>query len=572
MSTRKLSLARLTGTAALVAGLLLAGACGGPGAGGPSDPSGGPSQDAADAQSINPQDRSALQQGGRVRLAISDFGTNWNPKHVDGNNADISDVRDPIFPSAMDYDASGKPTPNPEYLESAEVTQEDPTVVSLKLNPKAVWGDGEPIDADDWIATLLACGPDKKNGNNCASRDGFELLESVKAGADQNEVIVSFTGPYPDWAKTVGTVYRAESMNTPAAFNKGWSDISAKPEWLSGPFKIKSYDKTQKVMTEVPNDKWWGEKPLLDEVTFRAISSDATASAFVNDEIDAFDVGPDPDANARAQGAPNAEVRRAGGPDYRHFTFNQKAGLMTDQAIRQAIVRGLNRTEIAASDLAGLDWPAESKNHNLFNANQEGYRDIAQETGLDYDPEKAKADLEAAGWKDADGDGIREKDGKKLTVKFSQLAGVPVSENEAKQTQAQLKIIGIDVQIVVVPIAKFQDGSVLSGGEFEIIAFSWIGTPYPYGSISQIFGTGSDSNYSKVSIPRVDEIAKEASFETDPAKRIELAAEASKLMWESVCTLPLYQRPELVAAKKSLANYGAFGMGTTDWENIGYLK
>ena len=103
---------------------------------------------------------------------------------------------------------------------------------------------------------------------------------------------------------------------------------------------------------------------------------------------------------------------------------------------------------------------------------------MAKETGLDYDPEKAKADLDAAGWK-AGPDGIREKDGKKLEIGFSQLVGVPVSENEALQVQNQLKEIGIKVNIVNVPIAKFQDGSVLTKHEFDMIAFSWIGTPVP---------------------------------------------------------------------------------------------
>ena len=148
--------------------------------------------------------------------------------------------------------------------------------------------------------------------------------------------------------------------------------------------------------------------------------------------------------------------------------------------------------------------------------NQEGYKDVAAETGIDYDPEGAKADLDALGWT-VGADGIREKDGKKLAVKFSQLSGVPVSENEALQTQNMLKEIGVKVDIVDVPIAKFQDGTVLSNHEFEIIAFSWIGTPYPFQGISQIYGTGSDSNYSQLSDPKIDENAKKLDSETDAA-------------------------------------------------------
>lgn len=245
--------------------------------------------------------------------------------------------------------------------------------------------------------------------------------------------------------------------------------------------------------------------------------------------------------------------------------------MLTDQKVRQAIVKGLDREAIGASDLAGIDWPVQPLNNNILLQNQEGYKDVASETGINYDPDGAKADLDALGWT-VGSDGIREKDGKKLEVKFSQLSGVAVSENEALQAQNMLKEIGVKVDIVDVPIAKFQDGSVLSNHEFDIIAFSWIGTPYPFQGISQIYGTGSDSNYSQLSVPQIDENAKKLDSETDTAKRVDLANETAKIIWENVMTLPLYQRPELIAVKTKLANYGAFGLSNVQWENVGYEK
>ena len=58
--------------------------------------------------------------------------------------------------------------------------------------------------------------------------------------------------------------------------------------------------------------------------------------------------------------------------------------------------------------------------------------------------------------------------------------------------------------------------------------------------------------------------------ETDHEKRIEMANEADKLIWESVHTLPLYQRPQLVGAVSNLANFGADGFSTTRPENWGF--
>ncbi len=552
-----------------IAGLLVLSACGGGGDTGGTD-EGGSTESIAPitSQDINIKDRGDLAQGGTMRLDVSDFGNNWNPMNVNGNNSDLTKARNPIMPTLFNYDTKGVPTPNPVWLESAEQTNADPTTVKLKLNPKAVWGDGSPIDIDDLTATWKACdGTNKKF--ECASTQGYDQIASMTAGADKFDITVTFKAAYPDWSQPLVNPVKAESVKDPETFNNGWKTLNN--DWLAGPFKVESFDKSQKVLTEVPNDKWWGDKPLLDKITFRAISPDATAAAFSNNELDSFDIGPDPDAYQRVKAVTDASIRAAAGPNFRHFTFNTKAGVLTDQKVRQAIVKGLDRETIGQSDLAGIDWPVQPLNNNILLQNQEGYADVAAETGIQYDVEGAKSDLDALGWT-VGSDGIREKDGKKLEVKFSQLSGVKVSENEALQTQNQLKEIGVKVDIVDVPIAKFQDGSVLSNHEFEIIAFSWIGTPYPFQGISQIYGTGSESNYSQLSDPKIDENAKKLDSTTDLQARITLANETAKLIWENVMTLPLYQRPELIAVKTKLANYGAFGLSNVQWENVGYEK
>ena len=554
-----------------IAGMLILSACGGGGDSGTGE-QGGSTESIApiSSQDINIKDRGELAQGGTVRLAIPDFGNNWNPMNVNGNNSGLTGARNPIMPQLFNYDTKGVPSPNPNFLESAEQTNADPTTVKLKLNPKAVWGDGSPVDIDDMTATWKACdGTNKKF--ECASTQGYDQIASITAGADKFDVTITFKGPYPDWTQPFsypGTL-KAESVKDPETFNNGWKALNN--DWLSGPFKVEGFDNSQKVLTEVPNDKWWGDKPLLDKITFRAISDDATAAAFANNELDSFDIGPNPDAYKRVQGVSDASIRAAAGPNFRHFTFNTKAGVLADQKVRQAIVKGLDREAIGASDLAGIDWPVQPLNNNILLQNQEGYKDVAAETGIQFDPEGAKADLDALGWT-VGADGIREKDGKKLEVKFSQLSGVSVSENEALQTQSLLKEIGVKVDIVDVPIAKFQDGTVLTNHEFEIIAFSWIGTPYPFQGISQIYGTGSDSNFSQLSDPKIDENAKKLDSTTDLQARVDLANETAKIIWENVMTLPLYQRPELIAVKTKLANYGAFGLSNPQWENVGYEK
>jgi peptide/nickel transport system substrate-binding protein len=567
--------------ALLIAAGLLVAACGdggktgkkGSGSGDDSDTVAQPQGAAEDAvsataQDINKQARENLQTGGEIRLGLTHFAENWNPLHVDGNNHGFALIREPLLPVFFNFDATGVPTPNPDYVLAVELVSEDPTVVRYSLNPEALWGDGSPVDGDDMVAKWQAC-----NGQNtefnCASTESYEPIEAITFGEDKTDVTVTYKSAFPDWSQGFSSpgVIKAESIENAEIFNSGWTQLNN--DWLSGPFKLGSFDETQKIMTLVPNEKWWGEPPILEKITWRAIASDATAQAFANAEIDAFDIGSDPDAFQRALRVENAEVRKAGGPNFRHFTFNSKAGLLGDIKIRQAIVYALDRQAIAASDLAGIDWPVEPLNNHVFLQGQAGFVDTASVTGLDYSPDKARALLDEMGWKPGD-DGIREKDGQRLIVRFMQLATIKASENEALQAQSMLEDVGIQLDIVTVPVSQFSQ--VLSGHEFEIIAFSWIGTPYPFSGIKQIYGTGSDSNFAQLSLPEVDKLAALIAAESDLAKRTELANEADRIIWENVHTLPLYQRPELIATRGDLANYGAFGLSSIHWEDVGFSK
>lgn len=516
---------------------------------------------------INAQPRESLQQGGELRLPLEGDWVYWNPMSVLGNEAGYANVNEAFFPQLIDVNEAGEPVPNPDWVVSAEVTQEEPTVVDWKLNPSAVWNDGTKLSWKDFEAMWKAC-ESAETGFECASTQGYDQIAKVEQGVDEQNAIITFKGAYPDWTQPFTELYKADSLADADTFNKGWADITEIGDWTSGPFKVESFDKTQKVLTVVPNESWWGEKPLLDKISWRAISIDAVANAYVNGEFDSFEVGIDPDAFAKARGVADSDLRMAAGPNYRHITFNAEAGNLKSQAVRQAIVMGLDRASIGESDLAGVDWPVSPLNNNIFLQTQEAYIDMAEQTGISYDPAKAKQTLEGDGWTLNDATGIYEKDGEPLTVTFTQIGGVPVSENEAVQTQAQLKEVGIEVEIQDFTQENWVDK--MSAGEFEMFAFSWIGTAYPY-QFRQIFGTGSDSNFGNFSNERVDELADLIDAELDPVKRNELADEAATLMWEGVGTLPLYQRPEIIAAKGTLANYGAAGLADQNWHNVGFM-
>ncbi len=556
-------------------------ACGGPSSA-PSATSGGTVEGSPAASSgwdINETPHDQLT-GGEFIGSISYPIATWNIFSVDGNDAELSFLESPITAAYYDYKGDGEPVMNTDYLTSVdEQVTDGKLVLTMELNPAAVWNDGEVIGADDWIATWKAMNGSNKKFHP-ASSDGWDQITDIKAGASQQEVIISFKSTYPDWTAIVaGGPLRAEGVDTPALFNNGWKDYV--DEYFTGPFKVTNWDKTSGTVTMEQNPNWWGaNKPLLTKLTWKQVKTEALAAAFANQEVDYYDIGADADGYAQANSAQNSVVRVAAGPNFRHFTFNSQSPILSDQNVRQAILMGIDRSVIAASDLAGLPGDKVPLNNNLYVSNQVGYVDQAKVTGLDYNPDKAKEMLDAAGWTMNESSGYREKDGKELDVTYAQLTGVKASENEGLQAQKMLKEIGVNFKIKSVDISKDWPG-VLINHDFDVIAFSWIGTPYPLLNIGQIYGgtgTGkdfvpSDSNFAQLEIPKVQELKPQIDVEMDAAKRTEMGNEASQAIWEAVHTLPLYQRPMLIGVRDKLANIGAMGMARIPkWENVGFTQ
>lgn len=567
-------------------GLMLAlAACGGP-VTGPEPSDGAPATTAPETPAasagwdINETPREQLAEGGEwIGSYSSPIGT-WNTRSALGNDLELVLLEAPISPAYYDYNGVGDAILNPDYLISAETTVGPNLVVTLKLNPNAVWNDGEVIGADDWIATWQAL-----NGSNqefgAASSDGWDRIQSVEAGATEQDVIITFESTYPDWTAIVADgPLRAESVATPSDFNDGWAEYV--DEYFTGPFRVSSHDKTSGTVVMERNPNWWGATPLLDRITWKLIKQDALAAAFANQEVDYLDIGADPDAYQQALNAQNAVVRVAASPDYRNFTFNTEAGFLTDVDVRQAIMMGLDRTIIAQSDLAGLPGDVAPLNNNLFVMGQTGFVDQAAATGIDYDPAGAKQKLEGAGWVLNETSGFYEKDGEQLDVEFAVLPDTKESVNEGLQAQNMLKQIGVNLTLRNIDVQN-EWPSVLIEHKFEIIGFSWYGTAYPLRSIGQVYGgsvdpatgewTASGNNFAQLRIDVVEELRPLIDTEMDPVKRLELGNQVAQAIWEAGHTLPLYQRPMLIGVREGSANIGALGMARVPkWENVGFVK
>lgn len=521
---------------------------------------------------INEQPRSNLKQGGTLRDTISELPANWNWYTVAGNTLDLNNVYAYTAPQFWIYNKDATFKPNPTFLTSyavKEATSSSPQVVTLNLNPKAVWNDGTPITWKDFAGTWKATSGENPK-YDVASTDGFNQISGVKQGDSASQVLISFKSSYPDWSSIVSTVLPAAVTKDPDTFNNGWS----KPDnaFGSGPYIISKLDQAQQTIYLKPNPKWWGEKPLLDSVSFRVLDPSAAASAFANDEIDVLSGITTGDGYSKARARADADIRESGSLQWRHFTFNTESGALSDVKVRTAIAKAIDRQAIAASDTAGIPGikPAELLlGNHLFVPGQKGYQDNS--AGYTKDVAGAKKLLDQAGWKLASGADYRAKGGKTLEIEYALRPDVPESKNEGELLQQYLKAVGIKVDLKNVDSSTYFSDTVPKG-QFGITSFWWIGTNYPMANIGQIYGTGSGSNFQRYSDKKLDALIPKVDTEADSAKRIQLANQADRLVWKDVTVLPLYRTLSINAVPKKLANYGSATFQTVPRQDVGYQK
>jgi peptide/nickel transport system substrate-binding protein len=523
---------------------------------------------------IRPTPRDQIQDGGTLTWPIDSMPPNFNYSQLDGTENNNSQVISALMPGVFDSDESGTPVWNHDTLASEpQMVPEPMQVVTYRINPKAAWYDGTPITWEDFYWQWRA-----NNGSNSAyqvaSTSGYDQVEAVKHGNDDREVVVVFRKHYADWQALFNPLYPASTNRDPEVFNNGWRN---RPLTTAGPFRLEGINPTSKTITLVRNEKWWGSPAKLDRIVFRVIDADAQIDALANAEIDAMDIGPDANKFSRAQEIEGLDLRMAGGPNFRHLTINGTSPNLQDVRVRKALAMAISREAIARALLAPLGLKAVPLDNHIFMMNQAGYQSNAGEVGT-YNPERAKQLLDEAGWK-MEGN-IRKKDGRPLEIIAVIPSAVATSKQETELILNMLAQVGVRLIISVVPSPDFFS-NYITPGQFDFTVFSWMGTPYPISASRSLYSMPTrnaagqleiQQNYARIGTPEIDRLFDEASQELDRVKARTLANEIDALIWQEVHSLTLYQRPEIVATRSRLANFGAFGFASWIYQDIGWAK
>ena len=528
-------------------------------------PSAGGNAELGTTNDINPQDPATLQRGGNLRLALTEFPSNFNTLNIDGNQADSGAMQKATLPRTFAIGPDGSTTLDTDYFTAADLTSTDPQIVTYTINPKAVWSDGTPITWED-IASQINATSGKDKRFLIAGPNGADRVESVTRGVDDRQAVVKFAKHYSEWRGMFAgnTMLLPKTMTaTPEAFNT--AQLNG-PGPSAGPFIITTLDKTAQRIVLTRNPKWWGRPPLLDSITYLVLDDAARIPALQNNTIDATGVA-SLDELTEARGTQGISIRRAPGNSWYHFTFNGAPGsILADPALRVAIAKGIDRQTIANVTQRGLaDKPVPLNNH-VFVAGQKGYQDNSGVVA--FDPDKAKQELDGLGWR-LNGQ-FREKGGRQLVIRdvlFDSLT----TRQFAQIAQNNLAQIGVKLDLD----AKSGNGfftTYINTGDFDIAQFSWVGDAFPLSGLTQIYASYGESNYGKIGNADIDAKIEQTLAELDPDKARELANEVDKQIWAEGFSLPLTQSPGNVAVRSTLANFGAFGLADADFTTIGFMK
>jgi peptide/nickel transport system substrate-binding protein len=525
--------------------------------------SSGGSSSSTPSSTTNP---SQVKSGGSFTYAIDEDLAGFNILQIDDNEFVLQEVLNQVWPQVYVVTDSLNLQLDTNYVTSAKVTNTNPQTIVYQINPKATWSDGVPFNADDFIYNWKAQSGNPKftdvggKAFEPAGTAGYNSIKSVTGSNGGKTVTVVFAEPFGDWKALFAPMIPAHIAEK-VGFNNGFQTFNAAVKVSAGPFEISSYTQGQDVI-ETPNAKWWGTPPKLDKLVFRIFADDnQIPPALQNGEVN----GANPEqASLQFKDAvaaiPNLTTSIAPGLTFQHMDFNQANPYLAKLDVRQAIAYGTNRNEMVQRIVGPITASVKPLQNRIFMPIQPQFQDTSNGLG-DFDPAKAKQLLQASGMTMGSDGYFRPSSGpeagKDLTFSISTTSGQPVRAEIEQLFQADMKAIGIKINIQNYAAATLF-GTVLPKGEFDIGQWAWASTPFASANQS-IYCSYTNTNecaqnYVHYANPQVDSLFKQALSTVDATKAEALYNQIDGILWKDMVTLPLFEEPLLNTWSNTFAN------------------
>ena len=368
-----------------------------------------------------------------------------------------------LFVTLLKADEREEPLP---YLARSWSFDDDSTSVTFELERGLAWHDGEPVTAQDVVFTFETA---RNPAAGYPNRDYFDAWEGVEL---LDEYTLRFT------------------IRPAANLFYGWTRLAIMPEHVLGdvppaelathPFGTRSPvgNGPFRFVERAPGDRWvfeanpefpdaLGGRPYVDRYVYRVIADDATqATALRAGEVDLLTTA-SPTNVARFGADTAVRLIPYDDRDYSFIAWNTRRPLFEESAVRRGLTMAIDRPGIVGAVLEG---------EGSVGVGPVGPWHWAVESGpapLPYAPDSARAALTAAGWADADGDGVLERDGRPFRFTMY-VTPRDTWRSIATIVQSNLRDVGIDMQIEVREASSLQPLVTSPDRRFDAFMLTWI--------------------------------------------------------------------------------------------------
>jgi len=429
------------------------------------------------------------------------------------------------YDSLVQFDAELKPVP---ALAESWTVSEDGTAWTFRLRKGVLWHDGKPFGSSDVKWTYEAV-QSSQLGMYTTFLEGIESIETP----DDLTVVLRTAEPKANLLQNPTPIVPRHIWEPHAAELETYED----PAMVgTGPFRFREWRKSQYYSLEA-NAAYHGGSPKAKALVFSVFANrDTLARSLAAGELDAA-LNLYPDQVPALEKAGSIAVYRFSGNGFTQLACNawdspSSGGhpALRDAAVRRAIERSMDKKEILAMALGGAGSVGSSLIPDCI---PEWHYFVPEADLRSYDPGKAKAELEAAGYRDRDGDGVREgPDGRPLNLRLLTRSDNTREVKAGQMIQAYLKAIGIATKLSTVDDGALQDA--INAGDYDLFIWGWGGDVDPTTLLALLTSAQIDGNNEpRWSSPAYDAVVARQATLLDPAERRAAVREAQRLAYEA---------------------------------------
>ena len=429
---------------------------------------------------------------------------------------------------------------------------DDRKTLTFHLRDDIYWHDGVKMTAYDVEYSFFI---HKHPAVAWSSVRWLDNIESVTA-VDSFTVVTKFSMVYPSQL-TDANVYRPIPKHLlehiPPAEMKN-AEFNRNPVG-NGPYKFKKWVAQQYIELEA-NDNYFLGRPNLDRIIFKVVPDRTNLLTQIETgEVDLYHKFP-PEAYERLSKNPNLEIYKAPSRSYYYVGWNNAHPLFSNREVRRALCMAIDRQEIIDVLCYGLARPVNGHFLSWLWAYAPDLKP------LPYDPAESRRILAEQGWKDTDGDGWLDKDGRTFEFELKTNENNQLRKDIAVMVQSKLEKIGVKAKPRSMEWTSYVQE--MQKKNFEASVAGWIvGIKADLTSHWHSRSIEDKFNYISYSNPRVDELIDAGAMEIDRAKAREIWAEAQQIIVDDAPYCFLFNLDDLNALHKRFRNVH---MTTYGWD------